>query len=167
MITQARLLELLHYDSGTGIFTWAAARQRGTVGAVAGTVRPDGYVSIMIDGRSHQAHRLAWLYVYGQFPSAGLDHINREKSDNRIANLRTATVAENGKNRNVNTNNTSGYKGVCWFKPRSKWRARAVLRGKEHSLGYFTTAEAASEAYEEFTRQHHGEFYHDTTGASQ
>ena len=165
MLTQYRLKELLHYDSDTGIFIWLAPTNRSmSVGTVAGTVRQDGYVRISVDGRRHFAHRLAWLYVHGEFPSHCIDHIDRVRANNRISNIRLATRAENQKNRNIQTNNTSGYKGVCWHKKAGKWIVFATLNGKQKYIGLFDAAEMASEAYQAFASQNHGEFYLRTTG---
>ena len=163
MLTQARLREVLHYDEATGVFTWKVARGgRFRAGDVAGTVVKKGYIVITIDGRLHRAHRLAWLYVHGYLPPYQIDHRNHSPADNRIANLRTATQSENNKNMRLSTKNTSGYKGVSWNKQAGKWKAYSTLNGKLNYLGYFTTAEAASEAYNRFAKQHHGEFYVDT-----
>jgi hypothetical protein len=95
-LTQERLKELLHYDPETGIFT--NLTQRGghaKKGAVAGTKNSIGYVCIRIDYDQYRAHRLAWLYVYGEFPEKFIDHMNEIRDDNRIINLRLATHQEN------------------------------------------------------------------------
>ena len=165
MLTQERLKEQLHYDEATGIFTWRLARQGVRSGSVAGTVRPNGYIAIKIDRRLYLAHRLAWFYVYGEFPPADIDHINCMKSDNRIVNLRLATSSENQMNVQIQSNNTSGFKGVTWHKKRGKWQAQSKLNGKYRFLGYFPSAEAASEAYQAFAKRHHGEFYLSTEAA--
>ena len=159
MLTQKRLKELLHYDESTGVFTWRVAKShRMRVGSVAGSVAlPKGYIRIKIDCRNYLAHRLALFYVHGVFPASETDHINRIKTDNRIANLRPCTQSENNKNTHVNAKNTSGFKGVSRY--RGKWTARGAINGTRHYLGYFPTAEAASEAYEAFARQNHGAFY--------
>lgn len=160
MITQSLLKEALHYDEATGVFTWMAARGRASAGHVAGTTCLNGYIRIKVYGRVLFAHRLAWLYVHGEFPPDQLDHINHNKSDNRLSNLRPATRAQNQKNRFANSNSTSGRKGVVWSKKAGLWRSVACLNGKKHHLGYFHDPEAASAAYQEFARKHHGEFYY-------
>lgn len=163
MLTQARLKELLHYDPDTGVFTWkAASGRRALVGSVAGSVRRLGYIIIGIDGKRHLAHRLAFLYVDGAFPPALVDHIDHCPSNNRLANLRLATTAENARNMRIKINNSSGYKGVSWHSSDRKWQAYATLNGKQYHLGFYPTAEAASDAYESFAMKHHGEFYHQT-----
>ena len=159
MLTQYRLKELLHYDSDTGIFTRKVGRGGMKVGSVAGTLHWTGYIRIAVDGRIYGAHRLAWLYIHGEFPPADTDHINLMRADNRIANLRQATQSENQQNMRISPKNTSGFRGVYWCKSRGRWCAAARMNYKTHRLGYFPTAEAAAEAYQAFARQHHGEFY--------
>jgi hypothetical protein len=130
-------------------------------GKVAGTTHL-GYVKIRINGKQYRAHRLAWLYIYGAFPSIDIDHINTVKSDNRIVNLRLAHDHENLKNIGLVKTNTSGFRGV--HKARSKWQATASLNGDRIYLGRYDTPEAASEVYETFAKQHHGEFYRAPVG---
>jgi hypothetical protein len=107
--TQSRLLELLDYDKDSGNFTWIKSPRRGVApGSIAGTPTTKGYRHIMIDRRRYFAHRLAWLYVYGEDPGdLQLDHINRVRSDNRIDNLRLATQSENGLNRTFGTDKST------------------------------------------------------------
>lgn len=152
---------LLNYDPENGSFTWVPARKgtRGR-GQEAGTVNSNGYVQICIGGRIHLAHRLAWLYVHGEYPPTGLqiDHINGDRSDNRITNLRLATNGQNMANRRIQKHNTSGVKGVCWFKPYGKWRVRVKDNGRERHIGYFDRIEDAAAAYREAAAKYHGEF---------
>jgi len=159
MLTQSLLKEVLHYDEATGVFTWRVGRGGVRAGSVAGSLHWSGYVLISIYGRQYAAHRLAWLYAHGELPPDHLDHINHNKSENQLSNLRPATRAQNQKNRLVNSNNTSGFRGVVWHKMSERWLARAMLNGKRPHLGLFHTAEAAADAYERFAREHHGEFY--------
>jgi hypothetical protein len=99
-----RLREVLDYDADTGIFTWRVRLSpKGHPGTRAGSVKPDGYRKIGIDGVQHSEHRLAWLYHYGTEPPPFLDHRNTLKDDNRIANLRPATMSQNAMNRNSRT----------------------------------------------------------------
>ena len=147
-LTQERLQELLHYDPETGIFTNLKSRGRVKIGSVAGSKNPNGYIYIAIDSKKYRAHRLAWLYVHGNFPEKCLDHINEVKDDNRIVNLRLATNLENHQNQSSpRTNNTSGFNGVGWHKFSGKWLARIMANGKHKHLGYFDTAEEASAVY--------------------
>ena len=151
MITQERLKELLHYDPETGIFTWQAKANRHgnrSEGIQAGCMHHKGYIDIGLDGRYYRAHRLAWLYVYGVWPSDQLDHDNRIKSDNRIENLRPATNKQNCENRGTRKDNTSGITGVYWYKPSSKWVAMIGHENRLIHIGYFKTIEDARIARE-------------------
>ena len=143
MITRNRLLEIIHYDPGAGAFTWVVPVGRQAAGSRAGTVLDGGYLRIRIEGRNYRAHRLAWLYVYGDWPTMDLDHINRDKLDNRIDNLREVTVAENNSNRVIVT--ASGVAGVT--KKRRRYYAQTSHNGKYYWIGSFPDKEQASAAY--------------------
>lgn len=166
VITCEELKSRVHYDPDTGVFTWIwlpNKAQRVKIGDIAGYVNKLGYSQLMIDRKTYKSHRLAWLYVYGSFPILFLDHIDGNPTNNRISNLRECTNAENLKNVGITNQNTSGFKGVGWYKPLNKWRSQASIDDKLHHIGYFTTPEEASEAYQKFAKEHHGEFYRDTT----
>ncbi len=123
-LTAEELRELLNYDQETGIFTRkVSTSNRVKVGAVAGCSGGDGYLLIMVQSRLYQAHRLAWLHTHGVWPKGQIDHINRDRSDNRIANLRDVTQKQNLQNRSKSSTNTSGHPGVSWNKRISKWQA--------------------------------------------
>lgn len=159
MLTQSELKSQLHYDPETGIFTRiVSTSNRVKVGDIAGRKHNFGYLQIQVNGKLYLSHRLAWLYVYGEFPLNDIDHINMIRDDNWIENLREATRSENLFNRGSNKTNTSGFKGVSFNKASNKWVAQAKLNGKKQGLGYFSTPELASEAYQAFTTKHHGEF---------
>lgn len=119
-LTQAQLKELLHYDPDTGIFTWKQPRSGVVVGAVAGRKDTAGYWAIQIYRRIFRAHRLAWLYVYGSWPSRDIDHINRARDDNRLCNLREATRSENSYNR-LKKSDRQGVPGVYQKRGKSIW----------------------------------------------
>jgi hypothetical protein len=161
-ITAERLRQLLHYDPERGVFTWLsrpAERSWNTrfAGTRAGTINGLGYVVIGILGRRYKAHRLAWLYVHGEWPGRELDHINCDKSDNRIANLRPATRSQNIANSRARSDSTSGLKGVRWHESSRRWLARLTAGGKRH-IGLFDTPEAAHAAYIAAAEKHFGEF---------
>lgn len=139
-LTQSRLKELFNYDPETGVFTRKS-------GAIAGTLRSDGYRKITVDRVQYYSHRLAWLYMTGELLK-DIDHIDRNPSNNRFSNLRSVTKSQNQHNRIKQYNNTSGYKGVIYYKRTGKWRACIYVNNKCHSLGYFHTAEQASIAYQ-------------------
>lgn len=106
----------------------------------------------------YAAHRLAWVYVHGIIPSNMIDHINGDKDDNRIANLREATSSQNQRNTVKKSTNKSGYKGVCWHKRQKKWQVSIRYDGKPHHIGYFDNVLDASNAYIIASNTFHGEF---------
>jgi hypothetical protein len=151
--------QILRYDATTGIFMWLVATgPRAKIGTVAG-FKKKGYWSIQIHGRSYLAHRLAWLYVHGEWPDGELDHADNDKKNNAIANLRHASRRQNSCNQRKRRNNTSGYKGVSWHRPNRKWIAQICSNGKKKTIGYFADAKDASEAYAVAARDLHGEFW--------
>ena len=154
-LTQEKLQSLLHYDPDTGVFTWKVARQRVKNGDVAG-YKKSGYVYISINGKHYRAHRLAFLYVHGEFPKEHTDHINGVRNDNRIANLREATNSQNMQNLLVaNSNNKTGLLGASVDKATGKFQAQIKLNGKNKFLGRFNTALEAHHAYVQEKRRVH------------
>lgn len=157
MLTQTRLKELLQYDPETGVFTWIASKRKNTrAGQVAGCLnKVIGYVQIKIDRCRYYGHRLAWLYVNGEFPPNDIDHINRVRSDNRFCNLRLASHAENMQNRSMHRNNTSGHMGVSWDKQHQKWMAHIKFNEKTINLGRFHSINEAVSARKSAELQFH------------
>jgi hypothetical protein len=146
-LTAERLRELLHYDPETGVFT-RIARVRGTrPGAVAGSMTSKGYRQVRIDGRQYQAHRLAWLYMTGEWPADQIDHRDGDPANNRFDNLRAATHAENQQNRAPPKNSTSGLIGASWQQRSRRWVAQIDAGGRQVYLGLFDTPEEAHAAY--------------------
>lgn len=158
LLTQQRLKELLHYDPDTGVFTRIRSRLSTTLNKKAGGINYDGYRRIYIDGSSYFAQRLAFLYIHGSWPSSQMDHINGNRDDNRISNLREATSSENKHNQLINRKNTSGVKGVCWHKGAKKWQARVMMNGRDKYLGLFDSIHDAEMAACEARISLHGEF---------
>lgn len=152
MITQQELKELLDYNPETGIFTWKNASKR-----KAGTSMYSGYIRLNVNKKQYLAHRLIWLYVYGYFPKY-VDHINMNRSDNRLCNLREATNTQNQYNKKLTKRNTSGIKGVSWFERDKNWRARLHVSGKLIHLGYFDSIEEAKKIITEYRNKLHGQF---------
>jgi hypothetical protein len=149
-ITQNYVLKLFKYDHETGLFT--------KNGKPFGTKSVNGYVRFLIDKRLYLAHRIAWLYYYGNWPSNYLDHINGIKDDNRISNLRLCSNMQNQFNVGLSASNKSGYKGVCWVNHRNRWRAQARINRKLHYIGEFTDVKLAAQAYIDFVKKHHHDF---------
>ncbi|EFL4461577.1 MULTISPECIES: HNH endonuclease [Enterobacteriaceae] len=165
-LTQQRLKNLLNYDPSTGIFTRRITRGGMYAGSVVGTLSTHGYRKIMVDKVAYAAHRLAWLYVYGNFPGGEIDHINRDRCDNRIVNLRIASRKDNARNKGVSKRNTSGAKGVSWDRQTKKWRAQISVSGKSISIGRFDKKSDAVIAYGLYAVSHFGEFAAVDKGAS-
>jgi len=158
MITANRVRELFDYNPTTGLLTWKEKRNGMRSSRVAGTKMQQGYVRLRVDGIDYLAHRLIWLYVNGHFPSDFIDHINGDVSDNRIANLREATDAQNKRNRAKLANNKSGYKGVYFHKRSGKWRAKIASGGFQQTIGSFPTPQEAHAAYCRAAKLLHGQF---------
>lgn len=150
------LRQILNYDPETGEFVWrertaetcrdgglggasgtARMISRRVAGTKAGTVTPRGYRMIQTLGKNMSAHRLAWALHYGLWPIGELDHINGDKDDNRIANLREVDRRENMRNRSMPKTNRSGHPGVIFHSARGKWQASIRVDGKLHYLGIF------------------------------
>ena len=153
--SQAELHELFDYDEKTGLFTYrVCSGRRIRVGMVAGT-KKGGYIRIRIRGIGYRAHRLAWVYVHGENPGACMDHINGITTDNRIANLRLASVAEYNQNRVHAPPKSSGLRGVNFDPDGAKWRARIYINRKPIDLGRFDKKEDAASAYADAKRRLH------------
>lgn len=157
-ISHSELLKLLHYSPETGVFTWKIhVNSRARPGWVAGSLVGEGYWRIKVGNRSTLAHRLAWFYVNGTWPDRAIDHIDANKLNNRISNLRLASVKQNSANRKIGKNNSSGFKGIQ-ARPNGRWRASYESDGKWYSLGSYGSREEASDAYMASLKERHGEF---------
>lgn len=156
-VAAERLRQLLKYDPHTGEFVWLVKtnKSRVWVGKRAGSIdKRTGYVMIGIDGQHIRAHRLAWLYMTGIYPTHEIDHINTVKGDNRWANLRQADPVTNGQNKiKANRNSVVGFLGVSPH--RGRFMARIKVLGRHNYLGTFDTPQAAHQAYVDAKRQLH------------
>ena len=144
-----QLKESLIYDPLTGIFT---RKKYARKGKNAGGFDTHGYIHIGVNGKQYKAHQLAWLYVYGEFPKNQIDHINGNRKDNRIENLRVVSSV-------INNLNRSTAKGV--YKHQNKFRARIKINGKHLHLGLFETEDLAKKAYLSAKKEYLGKFYGD------
>ena len=158
MATGAIPTDLIRYEPASGVLVWAASRGPVSAGSPASSVNSLGYGRVKIAGRSFLAHRLAWALHHGAWPRGQIDHINGDKLDNRICNLREATRAENQQNRSSCTE----HKGVTLVSSgamRGKWLARCAKEGRRHHIGYFSSQAAAVDAYKQAARRLHGAFF--------
>jgi hypothetical protein len=153
------LIESIHYDPDSGIFTWLKNQKCGKcAGDIAGSINGDGYRLIQFNGKSYKAHRLAFLYVTGSMPNGCVDHINGVRDDNRFKNLRRASLSQNGQNMALLGRNKSGFKGVCWSKRKSLWQTQIKLNGKQYHLGYYEDIELAALVASEARFKFFGEY---------
>lgn len=161
MITQAELHDRLHYDPQIGLFWWkskpittnrTASWNARFADQIAGTLNSEGYVVIGIDGTPYKAHRLAWLYVTGDWPSTAIDHRNRRPLDNAFDNIREATPPQNAANRKQRRSK-SGIKGVSRL---TSGRYRAKI-GQRH-IGTYDTPDEARRAFEAHATKKYGDF---------
>lgn len=167
-LTADRLRELLDYDCDTGHFTWLVTRGPVRAGEQAGSVyhnKTKTYrcVCIGVELKLYRAHRLAWLWMTGEWPAADIDHRDGDAMNNRWGNLRLATNAQNQANRKAMTGSKTGVKGVSPLSKSSRWTktmfmARITLNGREVYLGAFPTIAEAQAVYEKAAREHFGEF---------
>lgn len=146
MITADQLRKLLHYNPDTGVFTRLVGTGKGAaVGSEAGTINKAGYRIISLKSKAYMAHRLAFLYMLGQWPSKFVDHVDRNKGNNRWVNLREADKTQNAGNVTAHKDNKLGVKGVT--KNGSGYKANIYLDGKQTHLGTFKSKEEAAAAY--------------------
>ena len=148
-LTQELLKVSLAYNPFSGEFVWISKKYSKTVkrGSIAGSVGKTGYRHIKLYGTKYLEHHLAWFYVYGVWPTQ-IDHIDQDRSNNRIANLREVTVAENARNRGIPSNNVTGAQGVRWCNQKNKWKAEIRMDGKKVFQRVFDNFDEAVEARE-------------------
>ena len=155
-ITQQFLKEYFKYCDGQ--LVWIKSRNnRVKIGQPAGTRSNSGYIQIQLKGKIYYEHRLIWLYNQGKWPKDQLDHINGVRDDNRIENLREATIQQNNFNKK-SYGKTSAYKGVSWSKRDKKWRAAYGHKGKVYHVGLYETEIEAAGAYRRATEHLHKDY---------
>ena len=153
----AILQELFRYDAESGRLFWRIRPSPAVApGDTAGRLSMDGYMQVKFKGQQMQVSRVIWKLVNGQDPKCLIDHINGDKSDNRLTNLREATYSQNVANSKIHRDNTSGLKGIALLDGR--WMAQIVVRGKQKYLGMFDTAEEAHAVYWREAKLGFGEF---------
>ena len=150
------ILEFLSYNPETGVLTWRP-RSRGNFNSdnefgrwntryankPAGGFDGHKYVQVRVNGKKELAHRVAWFLSYGEWPAEHIDHVNGNRSDNRLSNLRVVSCAENAKNRSLTTQNSSGVVGVAWNNAKSVWQSQITVGGKQIHLGSFADFQSA------------------------
>lgn len=146
-LTEKELREACDYVS-SGHLIWKKAGKKRIVGKIVGSLGSHGYYETCINRKRYLVHRLIWLYHYGILPSEQIDHINHDRTDNRIENLRDVTNGQNNYNQSKRSKKTtSRYKGVSWDSKRSCWKSAIQCAGKYTFIGYFDTENIAALAY--------------------
>lgn len=154
-----RLNELCDYSPETGLIRWKVNERKRRAGQVVGTLNKAGYLVCSIDGNLFYVHRIAWAICNGSIDhELQIDHINGDRADNRISNLRICDNAQNNWNKGVSKANSSGFKGAFLDKRDGRWAARIRVRDVIVTLGRFDTPELAHMAYCKAAAELHGEF---------
>lgn len=151
--------QLLSYDPATGVFTWRERRGGSAIaGSIAGGLDTKRYLAISVNGKRYRAHRLAWLYMTGEWPAEQIDHRDGDRANNQWTNLRAATNSQNAHNCGKRAHNSSGVKGVHWHTQSGCWRAEIRHGGAKRHLGSFSDINAAQAAYALAAADLHGDF---------
>lgn len=149
----------LDYNCITGVFTWSKpTSNRVKINDVAGRLS-NGYIGISVNGIRYQAHRLAWSFIHGEIPEGSyIDHIDRDRSNNSISNLRLATKSENNRNLTIKVSNKTGYRGVSYHKSADKYEASLTFNRRKVYLGLFDTPELANQVVVNKRQELYGDF---------
>ena len=155
MITQERLHGMFEYKDGNLYRKISLGRTK--AGDKVGFVNDKGYVAVNIDKECIALHRIIWMIQYGQMPTL-IDHIDGNRQNNRIENLRLADRCGNAQNKRMHRNNTSGVKGVYWHKKANKWKAQIACKNKHYNLGLYDALSEADEVVSLAREMLHGTF---------
>ena len=157
--SQERLRERFEYDSEQGLLVSIHSNHNQRRRRRTGVTSPKDYRRTHLEGRYYCHHRLVWIWHHGAIdPEILVDHINRDRHDDRIENLRLATASQNNAHSAMSRSNTSGYKGVTFGKKEGKWKAQIRVNYKKKHLGHFPTKEEAAAAYQKAAAEMHGTF---------
>lgn len=155
-LTQEKLKRSVHYDPESGVFTRVRNTSRQKAGEVCGYETVYGSLRFRVDGVEYAAHRLAWLYMTGEWPKFTIDHIDRNPANNAFSNLRDIEQGKNNQNKvKAQTNSESGVRGVSLHKKTGLWRARICIDRKSKTLGYFKSISDAERCYLMHRREIH------------
>jgi len=161
MITQSELQGIATYDVDAGVLRWAVSRGKMRPGDRIGALDREGYRRVRIDNKQYLEHRLVWLWHHGEFPRI-LDHIDRNRDNNRIENLRLCNESQNAANAGKQSHNTSGYRGVYYERERDKWTVeiRVVVDGHRtrYRVGRYDTPDEAAIHYNLHLRRHFNDY---------
>lgn len=149
MLTKEILNNELNYDKKTGVFKWKTSK-KGRKSNPGYIEKSTGYYRICINKKKYYAHRLAWFFVHGEMPILFIDHIDGNKLNNSIENLRQANFFQNAQNVKLTKRNKSGFKGVSFYKRDNTWAAQCKHLGITYYLGRYKTAIEAKEVYDNF-----------------
>lgn len=149
MLTYEEVNEVLDYDEKTGLLKWSEKAFHTVRGKIAGNINAGGYIELQCKCKRMYGHRVAWLLTNKEWPSGEIDHINGDRSDNRIENLRIVSSQQNSKNAKRHKGNSSGVTGVYWNKRAKKWQAYICIDGKQTYLGIFDVLGDAKTARKE------------------
>jgi hypothetical protein len=169
MLTFDEVRSVLDYDPATGVFSWRKKRRGNQVpdSGRAGSKDCRGYWRVKIKGANYRGHQLAWLLTHGEWPTSQIDHINGDKCDNSLANLRAATGSQNRMNSKRHRNNRSGIKGVGWVSRERCWLAYIQAGGPLQQLGLFRCLGKAAAARRAAERELFGEYSRDVGAAAE
>jgi hypothetical protein len=155
LLSQSMLLDIFEYQDG--LLVYKRNKGRAKIGEAVCSRDNKGYRRAKIDGRHYFVHRLVFFMHHGYLPQF-IDHIDCNRDNNRIENLREASATQNNRNRKIAGHNKSGVKGVFWVAKYQKWKAQCTVNYKQHHLGQFNRIEDAAEAVQQFRQAHHLEF---------
>jgi hypothetical protein len=155
-ITQDYVNQLFEYRDGE-LYWKVKSSKKILIGEKSGAKRKDGYCLTGINGKGYLNHRLIFLMHHGYLPEC-LDHIDGNRLNNKIKNLRPATMTQNAYNSKLKKDNSSGVKGVSWHKQANKWQVRVRINGKRKNFGVFDNLELADLVAQEIRNKYHGAF---------